>query len=245
MIYECPKCTKKFKQKSHYNTHLNKKIPCHPPIVIHVPIHNIATKDIQLNTNNTNKPEILKDNKFKCVHCLKTLSREDALQRHIANYCKVKRKNNIIEANNNKSLMDMLEEMKNEIASLQKMCTEITEKNNFIKDSQNMPNGDIIPCNFEIIDEFDNNDNNNDSNKISVFEMEQLSESEIVNSNEFEKSEVNLIAKPNKIHNSVNSSKHHNYYVSNNSALIFDGTDWILVDSINNVKDLIGNDIKV
>ena len=223
MIYKCPKCTKKFKQKSHYNTHLNKKNICRPPILVNTPNHTVTTEIIQPNIINVKNAE---DNKFQCTHCLKILSRGDALQRHVVNYCKVKKKKNIIEANNDKPLMDTLEEMRNEIASLQKMCTEITEKNIKLKEEnnliintivQNIADVDNISSDFEII---------NDNNDIPLFEMEQSSE--IVNNvhnNDFVKGEINSIMKPNKSHN---------YYISNNSALVFDGTDWTLID--NNIR---------
>jgi hypothetical protein len=43
MLYECPKCTKKFNRKSNYDTHLLKKYPCKPLLQtsIEIPLYSI------------------------------------------------------------------------------------------------------------------------------------------------------------------------------------------------------------
>lgn len=122
VIYECQKCNKQFKQKSHYINHTeNKKYPCDntPYNVVNNKIHNNdihnnesnIKDDVIINKKTTkNKIIIIDDtnniinddsnndetaklkNNFVCKHCDKEYSRNDSLNRHINNYCKSKKK---------------------------------------------------------------------------------------------------------------------------------------------------------
>jgi uncharacterized C2H2 Zn-finger protein len=110
MIYECPKCTKKFDRKSNYTTHINKKYPCTP--ILEGPaqkphktaqittktaqnrtspaqIHSNSSDFTQNKLNKLNKPNNANNtdkSKFQCKHCSKILSRADILHRHITKY---------------------------------------------------------------------------------------------------------------------------------------------------------------
>jgi len=285
MIYECQKCAKIFKQKSHYNNHLNKKYPCKPNINTphnSAQSHNLPAlephksaqgphKSAQLcggnsqnNTQNNqqknqqnNIPNNIPNNKqiFQCEYCFKTLSRSDILYRHITKYCKVKKSNDIIKENNQKILTEIIEEMKNEIENLHKAYTKIESDNNDIKTKltkrgpkklQN--NINISPNNLNIINDSNNNNVTNvtniTNNIIVPFGKEQLSE--IITDTHCNKllergiSSVTELIK--YVHFNKKLPKYHNCYISNardNHAIIFNGTGWVLVDSIDTIKDLI------
>jgi len=287
MIYECPKCTKKFKQKSHYIIHLNKKYPCkqllYTPIEIPLfstlnssethlnPPLSIQNTPIPMEENGQNnvsfdkaqeiqihipEPSLKTKKEYKCEYCFKTVSRSDVLQKHINLYCKVKKKEDIIKENNQKILAEIIEEMKNEIANLHKAYTKLEEENNDIKTKltkrgpkklQN--NINISPNNLNVVTDSNNNNNitnvtNVTNNIIVPFGKEQLSE--IITDAHCNKllergiSSVTELIK--YVHFNQNLPKYHNCYISNardNHAIIFNGTGWVLVDSIDTIKDLI------
>lgn len=78
MVHTCNRCKKTFTQRAHYNFHMNRKFPC----------QQIQEELPKVEVQNDKKP----DTKLQCTHCLKVLSRADALQRHL-NVCRVKRIN--------------------------------------------------------------------------------------------------------------------------------------------------------
>lgn len=71
MIYKCGRCNKKFNQKSNYDMHMKRKIPC-------VEVHN-DNNDIKI---------------YKCEYCDIIFGRSDNLKRHIEGRCKEKIKRN-------------------------------------------------------------------------------------------------------------------------------------------------------
>jgi hypothetical protein len=283
MIYECPKCTKKFNHKAHYNVHINRKYQCKP--ILHnsediplfstinppefrlnpldtIQIPPFTVEDIVRNNIHLDKaiiPPLIKTKKeYKCEYCFKVMSRSDILQKHINLYCKVKKKDDIIKENNQKILAEIIEEMKNEIANLHKAYTKLEEENNDIKTKltkrgpkklQN--NINISPNNLNVVTDSNNNNNNNITNVTNVtnniivpFGKEQLSE--IITDAHCNKllergiSSVTELIK--YVHFNKNLPKYHNCYISNardNHAIIFNGTGWVLVDSIDTIKDLI------
>jgi len=82
--YNCNKCNKTFKQKSHYETHINnKKFSCILSNVIDN--ENSNENNNEMNINDNKKQNIKVKEKFQCTTCFKTFSRNDSLTRHINN----------------------------------------------------------------------------------------------------------------------------------------------------------------
>ena len=120
MIYECKTCGKNFKQKGHYNVHLNKKYPCKvliasininntPEHIINAPEQSVNAPEQSVNAPEqpvnapeqpVNAPEqlkissnnlSLKIDEYKCTYCSKIFTRRYGLYRHITKYCKEKK----------------------------------------------------------------------------------------------------------------------------------------------------------
>jgi hypothetical protein len=92
VCYTCDKCNKEFTKKSNYITHQNKKKSCIKENI--VDISNTLVKNITMDDNNNNK--IINNNEientiFNCLFCNQIFSRNDNLQRHIKNRCKIKK----------------------------------------------------------------------------------------------------------------------------------------------------------
>lgn len=145
-IYKCNKCLKDFKQKSHYNKHINnKKYPCN---------QNIENDNLlapEFNSVSTNKRVNLekKNEEIKCSYCNKIFKRSFCLNRHLDGRCIEKKQND--EIYRLKEMMSILlqnEQVKNE--TLKKAMDEIEQikkenenlKNNY-PENKNINNGNI------------------------------------------------------------------------------------------------------
>jgi hypothetical protein len=75
--YICEKCNKEFKQKGHYQDHLNKKFPCKPkPIII---------------INTQENLTYLDKSNLCCNFCKSVFNRRDNYKRHMDKFCKIKK----------------------------------------------------------------------------------------------------------------------------------------------------------
>jgi prophage antirepressor-like protein/uncharacterized C2H2 Zn-finger protein len=79
--YDCPKCKKHFRQKSDYDRHLNRKIPCTEKIS-DTPKQSLELNELFINDTVTNP--------LMCSYCKKVFTRKDALNRHLIDRCKLK-----------------------------------------------------------------------------------------------------------------------------------------------------------
>jgi len=109
--YQCDKCKKYFHQKSNYDKHMSRKIPCTPNIIIDIPVPKIPEP-----TNN-----------IQCNYCKKIYARIDVLHKHQkGGHCKIKRINdNNIEAK--------LLEMSVKIENMQKQINDLVKDNELLK----------------------------------------------------------------------------------------------------------------
>jgi uncharacterized C2H2 Zn-finger protein len=303
MQYKCDTCEKVFKQKSNYNSHINKKVPCEKPekdvyITLHTNPHNstqtphkstqihtnlqeIPEKDVYLEihttphnstqkphkstqihknsnkkpTNNINKTNISEDqilltnidnadpkqntNIFECPHCLKSLSRSDALHRHITKYCNVIKEKTKVETENNKLLQELLEEMK----TMRQITEEVMEENKELKEKNKeleknvKPKSQRIKQTQNIIASNSNINSNNtiihNHNTIVAFDTEDFNS--VINnalcSEFFKRGRNSMIELLKYTHFNKDLPQFHNCYISNSRehrGLIYDGDRWLL-----------------
>ena len=83
--YSCERCGKEFKQKCHYNEHINHKIPCK---ITAPESTDLAPKSTGLKNNGESN-----EDDIKCNYCGAIFTRGSSLTRHINERCKVKREN--------------------------------------------------------------------------------------------------------------------------------------------------------
>ena len=156
VVYNCPKCFKKFTKKYNYDIHLNKKIPCTNNNVIEQPNIIMATKNTPIKRNNNimatkNTPNIQNKNimatkntpndddigdDLTCEFCNKIYSRKDVLKKHIFNNCKNKKMYDADKQEQIKLLIEQNQELKkqNELLKQNINQSNITiNNNNFIQ----------------------------------------------------------------------------------------------------------------
>jgi hypothetical protein len=63
MLYKCSNCLKFFDQKSHYNYHINRKIPCKQKNIINQDITISPNKEVDISTLTNQNDIIDQDNK--------------------------------------------------------------------------------------------------------------------------------------------------------------------------------------
>jgi hypothetical protein len=121
-IYKCTKCLKDFKQKSHYDKHINnKKYPCKQ---INENINNLILSETSENTDKRVNINIQEKDEIKCNYCNKIFKRLFCLNRHLDGRCIEKKQND--EIIRLKELMNIFlqnEQIKNE--TLKKAMSEI------------------------------------------------------------------------------------------------------------------------
>lgn len=185
-VYKCIKCTKDFKQKSHYDKHINnKKFPCKL-----VNNENLFTPDTY-DENTEKRVNLLKEsnNEIKCTYCSKVFKRTFCLNRHLDGRCTEKNQNDeIIRLKEMMTILLQNEQVKNE--TLKKAMDEIQLikkenehfKNNYPEHKTNINNGHI---NNGTISNSSNNINNGiigNGNTFNIvqFGKEDLSKLDIV-----------------------------------------------------------------
>lgn len=216
--YKCDICNKKFKQKSHYMTHINKKFSCAPKNTNLTPaIFSVKSADV---------------NKYHCEFCSISFTRNSNLKRHVDNRCKKKKKND--NEHLLKQLLNEMQELKNKMSFLEKENEKLKSNKkkkiiNNINENSNNINNVQINNNFNIV----------------AFGKEELEN--IVSDNVCKKilnkgfqSVIHLIE---YVHFDKNKPEYHNCYISNmrdKYSLIYDGNQWKLSeteDIINTLKE--------
>lgn len=230
MLHMCDKCNKTFRFKSDYDRHVNRKISC--------------VKE--------EKTDYYQQKKI-CNYCNKTLSRSDALSKHMIT-CKMKNKKEVNIENNREinnettieKLMKEMQELKkeNEVnKELQKdMQQELTRLKEEIVKSQT---GNVK--NINIGKDLTNNIQNNIHNEIKIIAYGKEDTSYITD-NEYEtlinkgfKSVPNLVE---FIHFNENKPENQNVYISNmrdNYVLVYDGEQWLMREREDVLQDMIDN----
>jgi hypothetical protein len=200
--YECEKCHKLFTLKGDYTRHLNKKKPC---IKKSTTIPHITPKNTDLHV----------EDKLVCNYCHEKFSRSDSLNRHIREYCKVKKSDDDTKEQLLQKLLNEHENMKQRIQTLE-------EKN---KEYQKIINTQNNTQNINIKDSTINFNVSPYGNEDTSFISEETFK-KIIN-----KGFNSVPALVDEIHFNKNKPENHNIYISNlrdDYVLVFDGNDWNL-----------------
>jgi hypothetical protein len=259
MNYICNNCEKDFKQKSHYNNHINRKNPCKPvkkniyveDSKLRTTPHNSAQLHTEPNIkgNDINTTQILVDNdidtlleqnnnKYQCPHCFIILSRSDVLHRHIEKYCNVVKKENE-EKKLLKEIIEEMKELKKEIKELKEENKELKTTNKVKKikntSNNNCNNTNTINSNNTII---------HNHNTIVAFDKEDFDS--VLDDAECTKlltrGRTSVLELLKYIHFNEKYPQFHNCYISNMRdfrGIIYDGNNWLLKNNDEIIDKLI------
>ena len=139
VLYKCNNCDKIFYQKSNYEYHLNRKIPCKKLQKIDeqncTEIHEQNCTEIheqnctEIHEQNCTKDhEIIKLNNRKCPHCYKIFTRSSSLNMHLRSRCKVKKREDEQKKEEDNKLVKEIEELKQKDNKLVKEIEELKQK---------------------------------------------------------------------------------------------------------------------
>lgn len=225
-VFECQNCNKQFKHKSHYVSHLAKKLPCKKKN-IHTKINNTISNK---NDNITIPPNIISPPiiKNQCPICLKTYSKPDILKKHISNNCKITKAHETTINETIKELKLGLSQLHKKYDAMNYEYTKIKQSNMLLMQNNNIDNLNIT------------NDNKTNITTIIPFGHEILNE--IITDdlcNVFMERGLNSIPELIKyIHFNENLPKFNNCCMNNiksKNVITYDGNGWIL----NDIQDII------
>lgn len=117
-IYKCDKCDKIFKQKSHYEVHINKKYPCEK-------MNSIENLIQQKKIINEENMKIYIKNRI-CIYCDKKFARKENVMYHLKNSCC-----------KNKKIKDKNDFIFHDLKNLREQNTQIREQNKILIDKMN------------------------------------------------------------------------------------------------------------
>lgn len=237
MNYKCKDCNKYFKQKSHYERHINRKYSC------------ISIEDDIL-PEPTNKT-------YQCPHCSLVLSRQDALNRHMKKSCKETDNNDSDTDDHDVILKEILEEMNKRIESLETE-NKVLKGVSYFRPSQrarrtqnNIANAHINnnSNNNNNSNTIINNNNNHNNNLVVPFNTENFdSVLSLKQRGELMKKGLSGVTELFKyIHFNEDLPQFHNCYISNlrsKYGIIYTGGGWgvILIEElIDQIIDKNGN----
>jgi hypothetical protein len=237
--YTCNNCSKKFKNKTDFIRHLNRKFPCKKILYIKTDQDvNTISSSIKNGINEsqriisesqriTKNSEINKIVKHECNYCNKIFSTNSNLRRHERLYCKVIKQNKLNETILLKKEIILLKNQNKKIMKIINNNNQVIKQNNITNNNTNKLNA---------------NHSFNTVNNIVKFGNEDL---DYITDNVYKKlmnkgyqSVPQLI---NYIHFNKNKPENHNIIKTNmrdNKISIFDGEKFILVDKQNILEQL-------
>ena len=132
-LFKCPKCSKIFNRKLHFDNHINRKTTCVKPQDI------ITTTNLETDLSTELNEIITETNSktsFTCKYCQKSYCRNDSLVRHIKqNTCKVKKELNDVYLTEIELLKKKLADHSNKINELN-----VERNTNIVSNSNNTIN---------------------------------------------------------------------------------------------------------
>ena len=133
--YKCIKCNKVFKQKCHYDYHMNRKRPC-KELYQNIPNYTETipnyTKVVDKSNKQPNSEKINtsvqseQENNIKCAYCNKVFTQKSSLTRHLDKRCKAKNKQD-----NEKE--ELLQKLIKEMGELKEKLEKNNEENKELK----------------------------------------------------------------------------------------------------------------
>lgn len=217
MIYKCDNCNKKFNQKSNYDMHMKRKIPC-------------------VDSDNT------EGKIYKCEYCDIIFGRSDNLKRHIDGRCKEKIKReeeNLKREEENiiiQEMVDKIEELERALEQTRELSQEEEQKGPGIA----IDKSKLFNTNTQI------NNNNNNCVKMVPFGKENLEEI-VPDSvcRAILLRGMNAVTQLSKyVHFNKDIPECNNVYVSNmrdNLARTYDGIDWFVIDDDDAIDEMRDN----
>jgi len=239
-----------------------------PPNPAKIP-PNLTNFQLNLSEDINNKIILLEPSNIvsplQCKYCYKTFSRTDTLKKHIANNCKIKKNNNVtketididpMKETNDIIIKKLLEEMQTQMATICQNYTKLEEENMELKQELSKKAPEKVITNNTTINDSPIavnstvNSNNtvviNNTNIIVPFGKENLNElvSDAACTYILSRGLSAITELIKYVHFNNKHPKYHNCYISNardNHAIIYNGSNWSLVDAIDVIKVLVEN----
>jgi len=239
--YLCNICGKKFKQRTDYNRHLNRKNPCKSS----KHNENIDTQKIHKNTQEIHN-DTQKCKKWICNYCKKDFTTNSSYNRHMSKFCKIKK-----EQDNAKE--DLLQKLIKEMAEMKEVIKQNNEEINKLKreSKKNIQNVNSIQNADKIQNNTQNNILSNTVNNIKIIAYGKEDLSHLLEKDYkliLNKGFKSVPALVESIHFNKNKPENHNIYISNmrdNYVLIYDGKDWQLRERENVLQEMVDNKTEI
>ena len=207
--YKCDSCDKKFKQKTDFLRHKNRKKPC-----MNVPI---TIDDLCEN---------VKDIENQCPYCHNTFTQKSSLTRHIEERCVIKIKQDQQKEDIVQRLIKEMEEMKSKVEVLEK------ENKNYKNQTNNITKNKIRNQQNIQTQNIENQQNNIQNFNLLAFGKEDMSHlADEMYKRILGKGFKSVPMLVEYVHFNKDKPENRNIYISNmrdNWVIIYDGEDWKL-----------------
>jgi hypothetical protein len=230
VLYNCKKCFKEFKQKSNYESHLNRKNPCKEKKTL-IPAENtfIPVKNTFIPAKNTFIPaEKVLNKSIICNYCFYIFTRKDSLSKHLKKYCKIKKQDDNEKETIYQQLLNEHLNIKNENETIKTKLIEIEKKLSKNKTINNNTN----------------NINNGTINNIQIVahgkeDLSQIKENVIIQLVKRGWRSVPMFTE--YLHCNDKFPEQKNIYINDINrqyCMVYNGTGWLLKDKTETIDEL-------
>jgi uncharacterized C2H2 Zn-finger protein len=247
--YKCIRCNKIFKKKPDYTRHTNRKILCKSTNSNLIPKQSkTLLNHSQILSNNL---QILPKNDLKCNYCDKSFNQSYNINRHIKNYCKMKKENDNEKLTIFNNLLEEMNQLKQKLDKQEQKLTEQEQKNNKLQEEltsfKKMSKNNIVNSN----NNSNNKITNNTTNNIQLIAfgketMDKIDKKDILKA--LKKGYYSTVELTDQMHFNPKIPEHHNIYIPNlkdKYTMIYDGSKWnlklteIVIDDLYDNKKII------